>query len=453
MNLKKDFIKVTAITFLTYFILSQMYYTQIYRFAEYYNGTIVFAITDGWAYLMQALGMIAMIILFVKKPQTYGSKKFAALTMVATMPLLILSVFAQSGVVLTVLMIILNFIIGFDLTFYYGLMVQYLNSKARVMSIAISGALGALAMWGLSHVSPDILTSNYIILIDAVLVILDIYLFMSYEDLSERCNMDAPASTGSLVKVIKDNRILFAVVFLMSVLSVLGSSDNASLTADIGLSLLDVRALYGVGLITCALIYSKSKNAGSLVTMASLILPFIALGMVHMNYVSVVVSLITFIALGFYSVYKAGVFMDVTEEMNLAPVFAVLGLVASRLSDAITVTGFTLFYPEYYPVSFIVSGIVAIPLIYLFFLLLTKSTPSVPEDADAKKSRFAETYDLTRREEEVAYYISQGKSNGEIASLTNLSESTVRFHVANVLKKTGLKNRNEVSRAYHKSSK
>ena len=450
MNAKKDFLKVTAITFLTYFILSQMYYTQIYRFAEYYSGTIVFAITDGWAYLMQALGMIAMIVLFVRKPETYGNKKFASLTMVATMPLLVLSVFAQNGTVLTILMIILNFIIGFDLTFYYGLMVQYLKSKARVMSIAISGALGALAMWGLSQVSPDILTSKYIILIDAVLVILDIYLFMSFKNLSERCNMNAPASTGSLITVIKDNKILFAVVFLMSVLSVLGSSDNASLTADLGLSLLDVRALYGIGLIVCALIYGKSKYAGALVTMTSLILPFIALGMVHMNYVSGIVSLVTFIALGFYSVYKAGVFMDVTEDKNLAPVFAALGLIASRLSDAITVTGFTLFYPEYFPVSFIVSGIVAIPLVYLFFLLLTKSTHPVQEDENAKRSRFAETYGLIRREEEVAYYIAQGKSNGEIAALTHLSESTVRFHVANVLKKTGLSNRTEVSRAYHK---
>lgn len=452
-NLTKNFTKVTAITFLTYFILSQMYYTQIYRFVEYYSGSIVFAISDGWAYLMQALGMIVMIVLFVKKPHTYGSKQFASITMVSTLPLLVLSVLAQNGIVLLVLMLILNFIIGFDLTFYYGLMTQYLPQKSRLMSIAVSGALGALAMWALSQASPDILTSKYIILIDAVLVAIDVYLFMSFESLSERCNMDAPATTNSLLTVVKDNKILVAVVFLMSALSVLGSSDNAALTADIGLSLLDVRALYGIGLIACALIYGKSKNAGALATMASLILPFIVLGMMHMNYVSVIVSLVTFIALGFYSVYKAGVFMEVTEEMNLAPVFAVLGLVASRLSDAITVTAFTLLYPAYYPVSFIVSGIIAIPLIILFYMLLTKNTATTVEDADSKKSRFGETYNLTRREEEVAYYIAQGKSNGEIASLTNLSESTVRFHVSNVLKKTELKTRNDVSRAYHRLQK
>lgn len=451
-NIKKNFIQVTSITFLTYFILSQMYYTQIYRLAEHYSGSIVFAISDGYAYLMQALGMIAMIALFVRKPQIYGSKAFASITMVVTLPLLILSVLVQNVVVLVTLMLILNFIIGFELTFYYGLIVQYLSHKTRLMSIAISGALGALAMWALSKVSPDILTSNYIILIDVVLVALDIYLFMSFESLSDRCNPSEPVSAKGLLSVIKNNKVMIAVVFLMSVLSVLGSSDNEALTTDIGLSLLDVRVLYGVGLIACALIYSKSKSAGSLATMASLILPFVALGLLHVIYVSVAVCLITFIALGFYSVYKAGVFMDLTAELNLAPVFAVFGLAVSRIADAITVTAFTILYPAYYPASFVVSGIIAIPLIILFYLLLTKTAPVVG-DEDAKRSHFAELNGLTRREEEIAYFIAQGKSNGEIAALVNLSESTVRFHVANILKKTGLKNRNEVSRAYHQNIK
>ena len=449
MSEKKRFIQVTSITFLTYFIMSQMYYTQIYRLAEYYSDTIIFAITDGWAYLAQALGMIVTIIMFVRKPQTYGSKVFASGAMVAMMPLLILSVLIDNGSIIFILMFILNFIIGFDMTFYYGLMVQYLPRRSRLMSLALSGAVGAIAMWALSKVSPNVLTSNYIILIDAVLVVLDICLFMSFESLDERCNLNTPASTTDLLSVIKNNKVLIAVVFLMSVLSVLGSSDNAALTTGINLSLLDVRALYGVGLIACALIYSKSKNAGSLATMASLILPFVALGMMHLGYASVIVCLITFIALGFYSVYKAGVFMDITEELNLAPVFAIVGLIASRLADAVTVTAFTILYPQYYPVSFIVSGIVFIPLIFLFFLLITRSASTTTEDVDAKRARFAELYDLTRREEEILDYIAQGKSNGEIAALINLSESTVRFHVANILKKTGLTNRNEVSRAYH----
>lgn len=140
--------------------------------------------------------------------------------------------------------------------------------------------------------------------------------------------------------------------------------------------------------------------------------------------------------------------MDITAQLNLIPVFSVLGLAVSRIADAITVVAFTAWYPSYYPVSFLVAGIALIPLILLFFTSHINSNNAVADDS-AKRSRFAELYGLTRREEEIAYYIAQGKSNGEIASLVNLSESTIRFHVANILKKTGLSNRNEVSRAFH----
>ena len=449
MSAKKDSIKVTAITFLTYFVMCLMYYSQIYLLAEYYSGSMIFAITDGYAYLMQALGMIVMIALCAKNPQFYGSKIFVSGIMAAMAPLIVISLLVKNGAVIFAMMLILNFAIGFATAFYFGLMVKYLPQNQRLMSFAVAYAIGTIAMWALGKVSADALTSPYIIIADIVLLAINVYLFMTFEDLGESCNPNARVRSTSLLAVVKDNKVMVAIVFLMSVLSVLGSSDNVALTTDIGLSLLDVRALYGVGLIICAWIYAKNYNMGAVATMASLILPFIALALLHVAYASNVVCLITFIALGFYAVYRAGVFMDITATLNLVPVFSVFGLAVSRISDAITVVAFTALYPAYYPVSFLVSGIVLIPLIVLFFVSHIKSNSAVADES-TKRSRFAETYDLTRREEEVAYYIAQGKSNGEIAALTNLSESTVRFHVANILKKTGLSSRNEVSREYHR---
>lgn len=448
---RKNFIKVTAITFLTYFVMCLMYYSQIYLLGDYYSGTIIFAITDGWAYLMQALGMITMIILFNRKPLLYGSKKFVSGIMLAMIPMIIVSVLVHSGPVIFAMMLVLNYAIGFASAFYFGLMVQYLPQNLRLMSFAVAYAIGTIAMWALSKVSATALTSTYIIYVDVALVLLTVYLFMTYENLGESCNPSAKRNPQSLMTIVKDNRVLTAVVFLMSVLSVLGSSDNVALTNEsIGLSLLDVRLLYGVGLIICALIYARNSNLGGIVTMASLVLPFVALGLLHVEFASGAVCFITFIALGFYAVYRAGAFMDITWDLGLNPVFASYGLAVSRIADAITVIGFTAFYPKYFPVSFIVAGITFIPLIFLFFVLFINKD-DVPEDDNSKKSRFAELHDLTRREEEIASYIAQGKTNGEIAALTNLSESTVRFHVANILKKTGLTNRNDVSRAFHKS--
>lgn len=48
---------------------------------------------------------------------------------------------------------------------------------------------------------------------------------------------------------------------------------------------------------------------------------------------------------------------------------------------------------------------------------------------------------LTRRESEVALLAAQGHTNGEIAESLNVTVSTVRFHMGNVLHKLGCRDR------------
>jgi len=48
---------------------------------------------------------------------------------------------------------------------------------------------------------------------------------------------------------------------------------------------------------------------------------------------------------------------------------------------------------------------------------------------------------LTSREQDIATYISKGKSNSDIALLLNMSENTVRNYVSRIFDKTGCKNR------------
>jgi DNA-binding NarL/FixJ family response regulator len=59
-------------------------------------------------------------------------------------------------------------------------------------------------------------------------------------------------------------------------------------------------------------------------------------------------------------------------------------------------------------------------------------------DADAFR-------DLSQRELEVLYELSQGKTNAEIATSLNLSEKTARNYVSTILEKLGLTNRIELA--------
>ena len=67
--------------------------------------------------------------------------------------------------------------------------------------------------------------------------------------------------------------------------------------------------------------------------------------------------------------------------------------------------------------------------------------PAKNRDLDAMVSDFESKYAFTPRECEVFHLMIEGMSNLEIATELYVSESTVKFHVRNILKKTGCENR------------
>lgn len=52
---------------------------------------------------------------------------------------------------------------------------------------------------------------------------------------------------------------------------------------------------------------------------------------------------------------------------------------------------------------------------------------------------------LTKRQEEIAQWIAEGKSNGDIAGILGLSLQTVKNHVSAILERLGLENRTAVA--------
>jgi DNA-binding CsgD family transcriptional regulator len=65
---------------------------------------------------------------------------------------------------------------------------------------------------------------------------------------------------------------------------------------------------------------------------------------------------------------------------------------------------------------------------------------------------FAVRHDLTAREGEVLRLVLANKTTTQIATELFVSENTVKYHVRNLLKKTGCKNRREVKARYVEES-
>ena len=66
-------------------------------------------------------------------------------------------------------------------------------------------------------------------------------------------------------------------------------------------------------------------------------------------------------------------------------------------------------------------------------------------------SSYCDRYELSARESEVLELVLQGLDNQHIASTLNLALSTVKVHVHNILKKTGLANRQDVIHDFWKT--
>lgn len=62
-------------------------------------------------------------------------------------------------------------------------------------------------------------------------------------------------------------------------------------------------------------------------------------------------------------------------------------------------------------------------------------------DLGTRIMEIVEAYELTQREGELVRLIYEGKSNGDIAEMLFISESTVKTHIYNIFKKMNIKNR------------
>ncbi|MBQ2627199.1 MAG: helix-turn-helix transcriptional regulator, partial [Eubacterium sp.] len=119
------------------------------------------------------------------------------------------------------------------------------------------------------------------------------------------------------------------------------------------------------------------------------------------------------------------------------------GLLAGRLGDAIGEM-ITLLLAEH--VLILIAALAALfaAAVILFFVLYQRRWLSQypgQETEQEKFSRFSAQYELSAREREVLMLILQEKNNQEIAEVLSISESTVKFHIHNLLQKTGCRNR------------
>lgn len=443
---KRDFIFCLLIVAAIYSCGTLMYYSQTFLSYNFYSKGMISEMLSGWNYLAQAAGIILYALLFRYFNQLSGRRSFQILISITLVPIISVSVFAKSSTVFVLMVFLLNLFIGLQTAFSFSLIASYVASNRFAICFAGAYSLGGIITYFISRLNESIMISFRVIIFACIFVGIASALMLLYKDIpSSNSNSENSVSFGHTWKT--GNTVFYLIIALMAVIVALGTNDPILVESGSQVNFLVTRIFYAVGLILAAVIYDKNPTAGAICTLASILYPIMVIILYNELPINHIAVALTDTFIGFYAVYRAGTFISYSSKHNKL-YMAALGLCASRIAEGITAVCIHAFGFERLA-SFILAGVLFVPLIILFCAVLLRAkgadvTPSV----SVVPQSFEELYDLTRRESEIVNLLSQNKTNGEIADILCVSESTVRFHVSNILKKTGMKSRTAVGHAY-----
>ena len=247
--------------------------------------------------------------------------------------------------------------------------------------------------------------------------------------------------------------LAFATVFALSLVKGLGFGFPTTDLAE-GVSLELSRVSYAAGLVAAGVVCDHSRRYGALCCLAVLVVPFIMLALAGEPISRMVFWCLGYLLFGFFSVYRAVLFCDIAAEQN-QPWLSGLGLAGGRIGDALAVVLFTAIGSEHIILLITVTALLFAGTVFLFFRLyqrLYATTISAPAVSEHERFEgFCADYGLSSREREVLHHLIDGRTNSEIAGQMFVSESTVKFHVHNLLGKTECANRLELLELYTKT--
>lgn len=265
-----------------------------------------------------------------------------------------------------------------------------------------------------------------------------------------RLSGQTACASSQLSDVTSRSIILFScfTVILISMVKNLGFAFPSS---DIEAGLLPElsRIAYSAGLIIAGLVIDRDRKNGMLCTVSALVIPFVMLGLSGEPVSRTLIWGLGYLFTGFFSVFRVVLFFDIAERYRM-PQLAPFGLLTGRVGDAAG-TGISLLLAGRKPAMVAVTVLLFIPTVFILSALYRKlyePETIVQRDEQEIFRTFCLHNDLSSRESDVLRLVLSEQTNGEIAGALFISESTVKYHVRNVLQKTGCKNRKELQRMY-----
>ncbi len=438
------YLLVAALIGLGFLWSGTAYMMQAFRLLSFLDGGTVNLLVCGLYYVCQAAGVGIVAILFAKRSAVAGGRALPFYISIAMVACTGIAMFSTSIGVMIAAGTLLNLMIGMLSACYITRLSTDVPQHRRGLVFGTAYAFGSGGTWLMSLP----MDGKYLWNSDsffAIIALAAISLLLVWR-LPHLCEQERESSHQLLGFNKKLIWLAAAVIFLVWMKNTLGFSFPLK-SASGSVYIEFTRAFYAVGLIIAGLVSDKNRRLGAICCLAALAFPFAARALGDNMVGEALMWVLAYLFLGFLSVFRTLVFADISANMVL-PALATLGLLSGRLGEAMGTVGASFLSGT--PLV-VVAAILFALVIALFFPLYHKVFISSVSPEDAEQQRFAEyvtRFGFSAREQEILALILRGKSNAEIAGALYIAESTVKFHVGNIFKKTNLSSRSDLKASY-----
>lgn len=447
---------------LIYALGTGVYFSCMYRSTLYIPD--VDSYCEGYFYLLNIIGLLG-VAFFMRKKVTRRRMLIAySVSLLGTSALAFLLFLPLSGSIYTAILFIVFVMIGATQGCYVFLMTEFIAKENRCLGLGIGASLSVLINYLFALIdNGEFVQSVYALIIyGALAIIACVFLTVVFKRFDEGILVQTDSDSSETEPTSNPTQwstkaFLLAGIFiaLSWIIQTLAFFFPYNDSLVLGLSPELLRVTNVLGLLVGGFINTRDKKFGALSSLIILATPMLYILLRTQAGVTVLIYIFSYFFTGILSVYRFGITADMSDSVdshgNKMTFLCIGGLMFGRLGEGsgallgislgdntlllVTVTCFVL--------------VVAVAFFILHYIKSFIPVPALVQTHEDRMNTFKAKNGLSSREMNVLELILDGKSNTEIASCLFISENTVKFHVGNILKKTGCKSRKELSSVFY----
>lgn len=321
---------------------------------------------------------------------------------------------------------------GFGVGYHFSLLSLNIEKEYRGRVFSIGYGIGSILTYLFTF-----LPSSFYKNITCMIIILPIVIINMILVYKSR-NIDIESKQIYTSNYKKYFIVLSIIVILMSLLSAISTDIVSTHIFNLDGLFANTRIYYCLGLLLAGFLVDKNKEIFDVSTIISFIFCLLSIILLNQNISPNLVIALSYFFVGFFVVFRTITFVNLFDQKRSMILFSSIGLMYSRIMEGL----FVIFQKQLinnYTLLIIIQTILLCFILWVYLLYYLKNNRTSSND---KLKELVIRYKLSSQEEKVLNLLLQDLTKKEIAYKLYLSVNTIKNHVSNIYKKTGMKKMN-----------